>query len=77
MVSGGTQGRSKNWVRVARCLPVILGCSGAVAGGAWAKGASPLQAAGAGLFIATTSAAILALLLLIRRRPGDAPRSPA
>lgn len=57
----------KDWSRVARTLSVVLGCSGAVAGGALARGSSPTQAAGAGLFIASASLGLLVILLAIRQ----------
>jgi xanthine/uracil permease len=53
------------WSRIARILPVILGCSGAFAGGVYASGSSPSQATVAGLFIASASTGILAVLLAI------------
>ena len=50
-----------------RVLLVVLCCSIIFAGGAYAKGLPPAQAAGAGLFIAVASGTILAALFFIRR----------
>jgi hypothetical protein len=61
--------------RIARALPVILGCSGAFAGGARASGSSLSQAAGAGLLIAVASTGLLALLLAIGRIGRETRRS--
>jgi hypothetical protein len=53
--------------RVFRVIPIILGCSGAVAGGAYARGATPGYAALCGLYIAITSSGLIALFLGARQ----------
>lgn len=53
--------------RIKRAIPVIVGCSGIVAGSSYARGASLGGAAGAGLFIALASTGILAAFLMIRQ----------
>jgi hypothetical protein len=56
-----------NRTRIGRAVPVILGGSGAFAGGSLARGASPAEAAGAGLFVALAATGLIAALLMVRR----------
>ena len=70
------------WSRAFRGIPVILGCSGAAAGGVYAKGVSPGEAALCGLFFAAVSSGLFALVLVIRQlgrstRPEPGPPDPS